>query len=147
MSVPVRKEGMSVEDRIVRIEGELSTMQVRLGRIENNIDPIVEDIGELKRLVGESAKAADYKELLRRWDACAKQKDLDELARRLDQCAKQKDLEELARRVDQCARREDLNKLSDRVDALRDSLHSAKVWALLLAGSLLGVLARGFHWI
>ncbi len=118
MSVPVRKEVMSMEDRVVRIEGELSTMQVLLGRIENNIEPIVEDIGELKRLVGESAKSADYKELLRRWG----------------ECAKQKDLEELAKRVEQCARREDLNKLSGRVAALGESLHSAKVWALLLAG-------------
>lgn len=41
--------------------------------------------------------------------------------------------------------------LSGKIDAIKESLASAKVWALMLyfalAGSLLYVLARGFKWI
>jgi hypothetical protein len=42
-------------------------------------------------------------------------------------------------------------KFDNKIDGLRDKLHSATVWALLLyialAGSLLTVLAKGFKWI
>ena len=41
--------------------------------------------------------------------------------------------------------------LNDKIDALKDSLASAKVWALVLyialAGSLYATLARGFGWL
>jgi uncharacterized coiled-coil protein SlyX len=41
--------------------------------------------------------------------------------------------------------------LNEKIDKLRDSLASAKVWALTLyialAGALVGTLARGFGWI
>jgi hypothetical protein len=44
----------------------------------------------------------------------------------------------------------DLRATTQRLDSLKDSLASAKVWALglyiALAGSLLYVLARGFRW-
>jgi uncharacterized coiled-coil protein SlyX len=40
---------------------------------------------------------------------------------------------------------------AQRIDALKDSISSAKTWALLLyfalAGSLFGAMARGFGWI
>lgn len=42
-------------------------------------------------------------------------------------------------------------KFDGKIDTLRDSLASAKVWALVLyialAGTLFGTLARGFGWI
>jgi peptidoglycan hydrolase CwlO-like protein len=45
----------------------------------------------------------------------------------------------------------ELRMTNQRVDALKDSLASAKVWALglylALSGSLLYVLARGFKWL
>jgi hypothetical protein len=41
--------------------------------------------------------------------------------------------------------------LTQRFDALKDSVASVKVWALILyfalAGSMLGVMARGFGWL
>ena len=44
----------------------------------------------------------------------------------------------------------ELRVTNERLDSLKDSLASAKVWALglyiALAGSLLYVLARGFRW-
>jgi hypothetical protein len=45
------------------------------------------------------------------------------------------------------ARDPDLRELRAEVGLLRDSLASAKIWGLLIAASILGVLARGFHWI
>lgn len=36
--------------------------------------------------------------------------------------------------------------LSSRIDALTESVHQAKIWALLIAAALLGVMARGFGW-
>jgi hypothetical protein len=42
-------------------------------------------------------------------------------------------------------------KIDSKIDALKDSLASAKVWALVLyialAGSIFATLARGFGWI
>jgi outer membrane murein-binding lipoprotein Lpp len=42
-------------------------------------------------------------------------------------------------------------RLSAKIDALKDELHSAKVWALLLyfalAGGMYATMARGFGWI
>ena len=40
-----------------------------------------------------------------------------------------------------------LDRLDTKIDALEDSLASAKVWALIVAGGVLGVMARGFGWI
>lgn len=44
-----------------------------------------------------------------------------------------------------------LDRVIDKLDALKDSLFKAKVWAVLLyvalAATLLGVIAKGFHWI
>ena len=44
-----------------------------------------------------------------------------------------------------------IDRMDAKVDAVKDSLLSAKVWALVLyfalAGSMLGVMARGFGWI
>ena len=43
------------------------------------------------------------------------------------------------------------DRMDAKVDAVKDGLASAKVWALILyfalAGSMLGVMARGFGWI
>jgi uncharacterized coiled-coil protein SlyX len=40
---------------------------------------------------------------------------------------------------------------NDKIDSLKEKLHSTTVWALLLyfalAGTLLGVMAKGFKWI
>ena len=44
-----------------------------------------------------------------------------------------------------------MDRLDAKVDAVKDALASAKVWALVLyfalAGTMLGVMARGFGWI
>lgn len=44
-----------------------------------------------------------------------------------------------------------MDRMDAKVDTIRDSLASAKVWALILyfalAGGMLGVMARGFGWI
>jgi uncharacterized protein YPO0396 len=44
-----------------------------------------------------------------------------------------------------------IDNVADKLDALKDSLASAKIWALVLyialAGSMFTVLARGFKWI
>lgn len=37
--------------------------------------------------------------------------------------------------------------LSQKVDKLKDSLHSSRIWAFGLYGSLLFLLARGFKWL
>jgi hypothetical protein len=62
-------------------------------------------------------------------------------------------------KVDLRAMRDDLRgglrssteRLDDKIDSVKDSLASAKIWALLLyiafAGGMLGVMARGFGWI
>lgn len=47
--------------------------------------------------------------------------------------------------------KERLDKVDSKIDAVKDSLSSAKVWALTLylalAGSMLFVMAKGFKWI
>ena len=44
-----------------------------------------------------------------------------------------------------------MDRLDVKMDAVKDAVASAKVWALVLyfalAGSVLGVMARGFGWI
>jgi len=37
--------------------------------------------------------------------------------------------------------------LRQEIGKVKDSLNGAKIWALLIAAALLGVMARGFHWI
>jgi len=37
--------------------------------------------------------------------------------------------------------------INSRLDAIKDSLASAKIWALLIAAALLGVMGRGFGWL
>ena len=37
--------------------------------------------------------------------------------------------------------------LNGRIDKLKDSLHSSRIWAFGLYGSLLFVLAKGFKWL
>jgi len=61
--------------------------------------------------------------------------------------ARDQDLRELRAEMSKLARQEDVNQLRAEVGLLRDSLASAKIWGLLIAASILGVLARGFHWI
>lgn len=45
----------------------------------------------------------------------------------------------------------DLRSVRDKVDGVKDAIWSAKVWALglyvVLAGVLLGTMAKGFNWI
>ncbi len=38
-------------------------------------------------------------------------------------------------------------RVEDRFQSLSKEISDAKVWALLVAAGMLGVLARGFHWI
>jgi hypothetical protein len=38
-------------------------------------------------------------------------------------------------------------RMEDGFQSIRKELSSAKIWALLVAASILGVFARGFHWI
>ncbi|HEY4213150.1 MAG TPA: hypothetical protein VGM84_16845 [Steroidobacteraceae bacterium] len=53
--------------------------------------------------------------------------------------------------VDVVGIKERLDKVDSKIDALKESLSSAKVWALTLyfalAGSMLFVMAKGFKWI
>jgi hypothetical protein len=37
--------------------------------------------------------------------------------------------------------------MTDGFQSIRKEISSAKIWALLIAAAMLGVLARGFHWI
>jgi hypothetical protein len=41
----------------------------------------------------------------------------------------------------------DLRAVRDKLDELRESIASAKIWALLLVGAVLTVMARGFKWL
>lgn len=38
-------------------------------------------------------------------------------------------------------------KFDSKFDSLKDSIHSAKIWALIIVGGVLTVMARGFGWI
>jgi hypothetical protein len=38
-------------------------------------------------------------------------------------------------------------RMEDGFQSVRKEISDAKIWALLIAASMLGVLARGFHWI
>lgn len=41
----------------------------------------------------------------------------------------------------------DIRTLNTKFDGLKDSIHSAKIWALIIVGGVLTVMARGFGWI
>jgi exonuclease VII small subunit len=41
----------------------------------------------------------------------------------------------------------EVRSLRERVDGMCASIAAAKIWGLFIAAALLGVLARGFHWI
>jgi chromosome segregation ATPase len=73
--------------------------------------------------------------------------DVTELKATVREMARDQDLRELRAEMSKLAKEEDLRELRAEVGLLRDSLASAKIWALLIAASILGVLARGFHWI
>jgi chromosome segregation ATPase len=50
--------------------------------------------------------------------------------------------------TDQSARTmADVSELKRDTKDLRKEISNAKIWALLIAATILGVLARGFHWI
>ena len=50
--------------------------------------------------------------------------------------------------TDQSARTmADVSELKRDTKELRKEISNAKIWALLIAAAILGVLARGFHWI
>jgi hypothetical protein len=76
----------------------------------------------------------------------ARDPDLRELRAEMSKLANE-DLKELRTDMSMPAKDEDLRELRAEVGLLRDSLASAKIWGLLIAASILGVLARGFHWI
>ena len=38
-------------------------------------------------------------------------------------------------------------RMTDGFQSVHKELSSAKIWALLIAAAMLGVIARGFHWI
>jgi hypothetical protein len=38
-------------------------------------------------------------------------------------------------------------RMTDGFQSVHKELSSAKIWALLIAAAMLGVMARGFHWI
>jgi hypothetical protein len=38
-------------------------------------------------------------------------------------------------------------RMNDGFQSVHKELSSAKIWALLIAAAMLGVIARGFHWI
>jgi outer membrane murein-binding lipoprotein Lpp len=65
---------------------------------------------------------------------------------RSDMAEMKSDIRTLRDRIDSLDLR-----LSAKIDALKDELHSAKVWALLLyfalAGGMYATMARGFGWI
>jgi hypothetical protein len=41
----------------------------------------------------------------------------------------------------------DLRAVRNKLDELGDSIATAKIWALMLVGTVLAVMARGFKWI
>lgn len=58
-------------------------------------------------------------------------------------------VQELDRRVTET--QDDVKELRTRMEdgfhSVRKEISDAKIWALLIAAAMLGVLARGFHWI
>jgi hypothetical protein len=98
-------------------------MEARIARIESDVAHMRTDIADIKV------------------DLRAVRDKLDSTAERLDA------------KIDAASARLDtkIERLDTKVDYVRDSLLRAQVWALLLyfalAGTLLGVMARGFGWI
>jgi predicted nucleic acid-binding Zn-ribbon protein len=100
-----------------------TTMEARIARIESDVAHLREDVSDIKQ------------------DVRALRDKLDGAEIRLDSKiggAEQR----LGGKIEH---------LGTRFDVLKDSLHSAKIWALALyvalAATMLGTMARGFGWI
>jgi archaellum component FlaC len=75
---------------------------------------------------------------------------LDKVDGRLDKCEERLGGLEVGVAVftNQCSRlMSDMSELKGEVKGLSKEINNAKIWALLIAAAILGVLARGFHWI
>jgi predicted RNase H-like nuclease (RuvC/YqgF family) len=116
---------------------ESDEMEARIARLESDVAHIRSDVGDLK---------SDARTLRDKIDSLR-----DQLGALRDKIEEKTDslratLDARFERVDARFERVDA-----RIDTLAASLASAKVWALALyvalAGSLFGVLARGFGWI
>lgn len=101
---------------------EVFPMESDQTKIEGRLDRIEVDVAETKGKVGKLETSVAKLET----SVGKLQADVKDL---------QSDVKELRTRME------------DGFQSVRKEIHDAKIWALLIAAAMLGVLARGFHWI
>jgi peptidoglycan hydrolase CwlO-like protein len=129
MQAARKEEVFSMENEQAKIEGRLDRIEAVAVETKSKVQDI-----EL-RLIDTQG---DVKEL---------QSDVKGLTERVIQT--QVGLKELDRRVTETQGevKELRTRMEDAFHSLRKEISDAKIWALLIAATMLGVLARGFHWI
>ena len=132
--LPARKEEVfSMESDEEKTDGRLGAIAADLGAVRQQLGKVGDRLDKAEeRLVGLQVSVAVLTDQSARTMA-----DVSELKR---------DTKDLRTRMEDEFRsiRKDME---DGFQSIRKELSSAKIWALLIAAAILGVLARGFHWI
>jgi hypothetical protein len=127
--LPARKDEVSrVEDGVKKDDGPIERrIEVRLLRLEDKVTVVVTDLKEFKSEVK---------------GFCTRTEDSFQSLRKVMEDGFQSLRKEMMDGF-QALRKE----MTDSSQSLRKEISDAKIWALILAAGMLGVIARGFHWI
>lgn len=127
------------EARLGAIAGDLGAARQQLGRVEGRLDNVDERFDKVD---------AQFEKVDERFDKVdARFEKVDERFDKVEERLGGLQVS-VAVLTDQSARTlADVNELRRDTKDLRKEISNAKIWALLIAAAMLGVLARGFHWI
>jgi hypothetical protein len=149
--LPARKdEGFHVEDGVKKDDGPIERrIEVRLLRLEDKVTVIATDLKEFKgEMKGFCTRTEDSVQSLRKVMEDGLQALRKEMGDGLQALRKETGdgLQALRKEMGdglQALRKE----MTDGSQSVRKEISDAKIWALILAAGMLGVIARGFHWI
>jgi hypothetical protein len=127
--LPARKdEVVHVEDGVKKDDGPIERrIEVRLLRLEDKVTVIATDLKELR---------SEFK-----GEMSGFRGEMNSLRTRMED-----GFQSLRKAMEdgfQALRKE----MTDSSQSVRKEVSDAKIWALILAAGMLGVIARGFHWI
>jgi len=134
--LPARKdEVVHVEDGVKKDDGPIERrIEVRLLRLEDKVTVIATDLKELRsEFKGEMSGF--------RGEMNGFRGEMNSLRTRMED-----GFQSLRKAMEdgfQALRKE----MTDSSQSVRKEISDAKIWALILAAGMLGVIARGFHWI
>jgi predicted nucleic acid-binding Zn-ribbon protein len=138
MQAARKEEVCSMENERTEIEGRLDRIEVVVVETKSEVKELQTRVGGIETQVVEIKSG--IKEIDTRSDVRGLQHDVKNLLRHALQL--HGEMKELRNRIEELR-----NRMEDGFQSLRKEIGDAKIWALFIAATMLGVLARGFHWI